>query len=91
MGLRPGPCIHKRYRGAGFKPAPFCVECRAGVYALIKHAHKAVSLIILLLGLALVFRSLLANGTIVLSTHIVAGIAFIIYGAVRFYYLRGVG
>ena len=33
----------------------------------------------------------MANGTVVLSTHIIAGIAFIIYGGVRFYYLRGVG
>lgn len=57
---------------------------------MIKHAHKAVSLIILLLGLALVTRSIVANGTVVLSTHIIAGAAFIIYGAVRFYYLRGV-
>jgi hypothetical protein len=56
---------------------------------LIRKAHIAVSLVILLLGLALLGRSLVANGTIVLSTHVVAGAAFIIYGSVRLYYLRG--
>ncbi len=55
---------------------------------MMKNAHIAASLVILLLGLALVIRSVMVNGTIALSTSIIAGVAFIIYGAVRFYYLR---
>lgn len=55
---------------------------------MIKNAHIAVSAAILLLGIALVLRSVMANGTVVLSTHIVAGVAFMIYGAVRLHYLR---
>jgi len=54
----------------------------------MKNAHIVVSLGILLLGIALVSRSVLDNGTIVFSSHIVAGVAFIIYGVVRFHYLR---
>jgi hypothetical protein len=56
---------------------------------MIRYAHIVVSLVIALLGLALLTMSLLANGTVVLSTHVIAGVCFIIYGAVRFYYLRG--
>lgn len=56
---------------------------------MIRNAHIVVSVVIAMLGLALLTRSIVANGTIVLSTHVIAGVCFIIYGAVRFYYLRG--
>ena len=55
---------------------------------MMKNAHIAASLAIVLLGLALVLRSVMVNGTIVLSTNIIAGVAFIIYGVARFYYLK---
>ncbi len=57
---------------------------------MIRNMHLAAAAAIFLLGLALVVRSVAAHGTIVLSGHVVAGAAFIIYGAVRCYYLRGV-
>lgn len=56
---------------------------------MIKHAEKAVSIAILLLGIALVAKTVVDNGTVVLSTHMIAGLAFMIYGGVRFHYLRG--
>ncbi len=56
---------------------------------MVKNAHMLVSLVILILGMALLGRSLAANGAIVLSTHVIAGGAFIIYGSVRLYYLWG--
>ena len=49
---------------------------------------KILSVFILITGLALVTRSVMLTGP-ALSTGLVAGMAFVIYGAARIYYLRG--
>ncbi|MEK7818035.1 MAG: hypothetical protein AAB281_07270 [Actinomycetota bacterium] len=51
-------------------------------------ANKVLSLLILLLGVALVIRSVLAAGGMAFTAGMVAGAAFTIYGAVRLYYYK---
>jgi hypothetical protein len=52
---------------------------------LLDNAKKITSLVILFLGLAIVARSILATG-VAFSVGMVAGVCFIIYGGVRYYY-----
>jgi hypothetical protein len=54
---------------------------------LLDNAKKITSLVILALGLAIVARSVLATG-VDISVGLVAGSAFVIYGAVRLYYFQ---
>lgn len=56
---------------------------------MLSKANKVLSLLILLLGVSLVARSVLAAGGMALTAGMVAGLAFAIYGAVRLYYLKG--
>lgn len=65
------------------------VNQRSTVSPLLDNAKKITSLIILMLGIALVARSLLVAGAAI-SVGLIAGAAFTIYGAVRFYYFRKV-
>ena len=53
------------------------------------NAKKILSLIILFVGVALVVRSTLVTGPFTLTSGLVAGLAFIAFGAVRYYYSRG--
>lgn len=52
-------------------------------------ANRVLSLLILLLGVALVIRSVLAAGGMAFTAGTVAGAAFTIYGAMRLYYYKG--
>lgn len=56
---------------------------------MLSKANKVLSLLILLLGVSLVARSVLAAGGVTLTAGMVAGLAFAIYGGVRLYYLKG--
>ncbi len=56
---------------------------------MLDNVKKAISLLILLIGLAVLVRSVLAAGTLSLTTGVVAGLAFMAFGAVRLYYYRG--
>ena len=56
---------------------------------MLDNVKKAISLLILLIGLAVLVRSVLAAGTLSLTTGVVAGVAFAAFGAVRLYYYRG--
>ncbi|MHB9112052.1 MAG: hypothetical protein ACYC4D_05430 [Thermoleophilia bacterium] len=56
---------------------------------MIENTKKFLNLIILLVGLAILVRSIAVAGTISLTTGIVAGLAFTAYGAVRLYYSWG--
>ncbi len=56
---------------------------------MLDNVKKAISLLILLIGLAVLVRSVLAAGTLSLTTGVVAGLAFTAFGAVRLYYYRG--
>lgn len=58
--------------------------------SLLDNAKKVTSLIILMLGIAIVARTVLADGA-ALSVGLVAGLAFTIYGAVRLYYFLKAG
>jgi hypothetical protein len=53
---------------------------------MIENSKKILSVIILLLGLAILVRSIAVAGTISLTAGVVAGLAFTAYGAVRLYY-----
>ncbi|MHB0916059.1 MAG: hypothetical protein ACYC5A_04555 [Thermoleophilia bacterium] len=54
---------------------------------MLDNAKKLTSLVILVLGLAIVARAVLATG-VALSVGLVAGSGFAIYGAVRLYYFQ---
>jgi len=54
---------------------------------MLDKAKTLTSLAILVLGLAITARSVLAAGAS-MSVGLVAGVAFMIYGAVRLYYFR---
>ena len=55
----------------------------------ITNAKRLMSLVVLLLGAALVVRTTLEAGSLTISTGTFAGGAFMLYGAVRLYYSRG--
>lgn len=55
---------------------------------MLNNARKIVSLIILILGVALVIRTIATAESFSLSAGLVAGLSFIAYGAVRFFYLK---
>lgn len=54
---------------------------------MLDNAKKVTSLVILILGLVITARTVLVTGA-AMSVGLVAGVAFIIYGAVRFYYFQ---
>jgi hypothetical protein len=56
---------------------------------MIENTKKLINLIILVLGLAILVRSVMIAGTVSLTAGVVAGLAFTAYGAVRLYYSRG--
>lgn len=56
---------------------------------LLTYAKKVLSLIIIIVGVAMVVRSVLVAGPFNITAGLVAGLAFIIYGAVRLHYTRG--
>ncbi len=49
---------------------------------------RALSLIILLIGVALIARTIMLAG-VTMSAGMIAGLAFSAYGGVRLYYLKG--
>lgn len=55
---------------------------------MINNTKKFLSLIIMLIGVAVIVRSVMLTGPLSLSAGLVTGIAFTAYGAVRFYYMR---
>jgi len=56
---------------------------------MIETTKKLLSFVIMVTGLAVLARSVVVAGTISLNTGVVAGLAFMTYGAVRLYYSRG--
>jgi hypothetical protein len=57
---------------------------------MIMNAKRVLSLVICLIGLALVIKTIAIAGAPVFSAGTVAGSAFFLFGAVRFYYSKGV-
>jgi hypothetical protein len=56
---------------------------------MINKTKKLLNFLIMLIGLAVLVRSVIAAGTLSITTGVVAGLAFTAYGAVRLYYFRG--
>ncbi|MEK6536687.1 MAG: hypothetical protein AABZ63_04310 [Actinomycetota bacterium] len=56
---------------------------------MIDKTKMFLSLLILIIGLAVLVRSVMVAGALSLTAGVVAGLAFIAYGAVRLYYFRG--
>ena len=55
---------------------------------MMNNTKKFLSLIIMLIGLAVIVRTVLVGGGMSMTVGMVVGFAFTAYGAVRLYYLR---
>ena len=55
---------------------------------MINNTKKLLSLVIMLIGLAVLVRTVIVGGGVSLTAGIVVGVAFTAYGAVRLYYTR---
>jgi len=56
---------------------------------MIENTKKILSLFILLIGFAILARSIMVAGSLSPTAGVVAGLAFMAYGAVRLYYSWG--
>ena len=56
---------------------------------MIENTKKILNLFILIIGLAILVRSIMVTGTLSPTAGVVAGLAFTAYGAVRLYYSWG--
>jgi len=55
---------------------------------MISITKNLLNLLIMLIGLAVVIRAVAVDGTVSLTTGMVAGVAFAIYGGIRLFYFR---